>query len=218
MLIKNPVIAFVSDSTKQKSPKKVIEDMDLSQLITLVDTKLSQKSGLNRFHWNLKHKGPWNKDKKKRYKNGPMVAPGMYTALLTVGTQIYNQNFEVKIDPRVKDNGISETDIIEQIKFQNNIVVLLTKARKLQESLEKEAKSLKGKKGKAKVKRLEKIHNTLTLLKNKKGAYPQQMLVSQISYLLNITNNADQLPGQDALQRFEALTNQFKKIKNEIGI
>ncbi|PHR90406.1 MAG: hypothetical protein COA78_35385 [Blastopirellula sp.] len=64
---------------------------------------------------------PWNKDKKKRYKNGPMVAPGVYTAILTVGAQTYNQNFEVKIDPRVKDNGTTEADIIQQVTMQNNI-------------------------------------------------------------------------------------------------
>ena len=215
---KSPVIAFVSDSTEQKASKKVIENMDLSQLITLVNTQLSKRPGLNRFHWDLKHKGPWNKNKKRSYKNGPMVAPGKYTARLTVGTQSYNQDFEVKIDPRVKDNGISEADIIQQIKFQNKIVALLTNARKLEESLEKEAKSLKGKKAQVKVKRLANINYTLTLLKNKKGAYPQQMLVSQISYLLNINNNADQIPGQDAVQRIEELTTQFEKIKNEIGM
>ncbi len=214
---KNPVIAFVSDSTKQKSPDKVIEDMDLSQLITLVDTKLSQKPGLNRFHWDLKHKGPWNKDKKKRYKNGPMVVPGTYTAILTIGAQSFSQNFEIKIDPRVKGNGTTEADIIKQVTMQNNIVVLLSKARKLQESLEKEAKKLKGKTAKAKISRLEKINTALRLLKNEKGAYPQQMLVSQISYVLNMINNADQIPGQDAVQRFEVLTNQFEKLKNDVG-
>ena len=114
---KSPIIAFVSDSTEQKASKKVIENMDLSQLITLVNTQLSKRPGLNRFHWDLKHKGPWNKNKKRSYKNGPMVAPGKYTARLTVGTQSYDQDFEVKIDPRVKENGTSEADIIRQIKY-----------------------------------------------------------------------------------------------------
>ena len=213
---KNPVIAFVSDSTKQKKPDTVTEDMGLSQLITLVDTKLSQKPGLNRFHWDLKHKGPWSSNKKRRYKNGPMVAPGIYTVLLTVGTQTYTQNFEVKIDPRVKNNGTSATDIKEQIKFQNAVIVLLDDARKLQASLEKEAKSLKGQK--EKTKRLENINIALTLLKNKKGAYPQQMLVSQISYLFNMLNSSDQVPGQDAVQQFEVVKKQFETIKNESGL
>jgi hypothetical protein len=213
----NPVITFESDSTKQKSPDRVIEDMDLSQLVTIVDTKLSQKPGLNRFHWDLKHKGPWHNDKKKRYKNGPMVAPGIYTVVLTVGAQTYNQKFEVKIDPRVKTN-VTDADIIQQIRFQNTIVALLTEARKLEKVLEEEAESLKNKKTKAKVNRLEKINNTLKLLKNEDGAYPQEMLISQISYLFNLINDADQIPGQDAVNRLEVLTNQFETIKNDISI
>jgi photosystem II stability/assembly factor-like uncharacterized protein len=213
----NPVIAFESDSTKQKSPDKVIEDMNLSQLVTIVDTKLSQKPGLNRFHWDLKHKGPWHKDKKKRYKNGPMVAPGIYSVQLTVGSQTFSQKFEVKIDPRVKTN-VTEADIIQQIEFQNTIVELLTNARKLEKSLEEEAEGLKDKMAKTKVNRLEKINSTLKLLKNEDGAYPQEMLISQISYLLNLIDDADQLPGQDAVNRLEVLTNQFETIKNNISM
>ena len=48
--------------------------------------------------------------------------------------------FEIKIDPRVKESGVSEADINKQIDFQNKIINLLSEARKLQVSLEKELK------------------------------------------------------------------------------
>jgi len=209
------VSTILSDSTQLKSTVKEVEDMNLSQILRYVDKKLVEKPGMHRFDWDLRQKGAWNKDKKRSYKNGPIVPPGIYTAKLTVGKDSSEQSFEVLIDPRVEDGGISEKDIAEQLTMQNKIIALLSEARKLEASIEKEAKSLKGKKAKAKVSRLEKINSVLKQLKNDKGAYPQQMLSSQISYLLNMISRADQLPGQDAIDRLEELQIQFNKLKEE---
>ena len=56
----------------------------------------------------------------------------------------------------------------------------------------------------------------LKQLKNENGAYPQQMLSSQISYVLNMISRADQIPGQDAIERLDDLQNQFNKIKEDV--
>jgi len=209
------VSTILSDSTQLKSTVKEVEDMNLSQILRYVDKKLVGKPGTHRFEWDLRQKGAWHKDAKKRFKNGPIVAPGVYIAKLTVGENAFEQSFEIHIDPRVKDEGISEKDIADQLIMQNKIILLLSEARKLEASIEKEAKSLKGKKAKAKVNRLEKINSVLKQLKNDEGAYPQQMLSSQISYVLNMISRADQMPGQDAFERLEDLQNQFNKIKEE---
>lgn len=213
---KNVVSTILSDSTKLKSTVKEVEDMNLSQIFRYVDKKLVGKPGFHRFDWDLRQKGAWNKSKSRRYKGGPMVAPGNYTARLTVGEQSFEQNFEIIMDPRVKDEGITVANINEQIAMQNKVMSLLSDARKLEASLEKEAKSLKKKKAKAKVARLEKINNALKQLQNeKKGAYPQQMMLSQMSYLLNMISRADQLPGEEAKNRYEELVVQFNKLKQE---
>lgn len=189
--------------------------MNLSQILRYVDKKLIGKPGLNRFEWDLRQKGAWVKEAKRRFKNGPIVAPGTYTAKLTVGEQSFEQSFEIIIDPRVNAEGISKSDIEEQITMQNKVIDLLSEARKLQDKLEKEAKSLKKKKAKAKVDRLVKVNSVLKQLKNEKGAYPQQMMVSQISYLLNMISRADQLPGKEATDRYEELIQQFDKVKQD---
>jgi len=213
---KEVLSTILSDSTKLKSTIKEVEDMNLSQILRYVDKKLVAKPGLHRFDWDLRQKGAWAKDKKRRYKGGPMVAPGIYAARLTVAGQSFEQSFEVLIDPRVKDEGITSSNINEQISMQNKVINLLSDARKLEADLEKEAKALKKKKAKAKVARLEKVNTALKQLQNeKKGAYPQQMMLSQMSYLLNMISRADQLPGEEAKNRYEELVIQFNKLKQE---
>ncbi|TJY33367.1 hypothetical protein [Pontimicrobium aquaticum] len=212
---KNVVSTILSDSTKLKSTVKEVEDMNLSQVFRYVDKKLIGKPGFHRFEWDLRQKGAWNKSESRRYKGGPMVAPGSYTAKLTVGEQSIEQSFEILMDPRVKAEGITVANIEEQIAMQNKVIDLLSNARKLETSLEKEAKSLKKKKAKAKAERLEQIEKTLKQLQNAKGAYPQQMMLSQMSYLLNMISRADQLPGEEAKNRYEELVMQFNKLKQE---
>jgi len=191
------------------SSVKEVENMDLSQVFRYVDKRLSTKEGINRFNWNLKQKGAWSSNKSRKFKNGPMVAPGMYTAKLTVNGKSFEQPIEIVIDPRVKDDGISKSDIENQIIKQNQIQDLLSEARQLQDKLEKEVNSLKGKKST----RLAKINTLLKQLKNDSGAYPQQMFISQVSYLLYMISGADQKPGQDAENRFIELSAQFNTIK-----
>jgi len=199
------VVHIFSDSTKLKSTVTEVYDMNLSQQLRYVDRRLVSKPGLNRFRWDMRQKGAWSKDERRSYKNGPLVAPGRYTAKLTIGDQVFEAPFEILIDPRVAESGISTADIEQQIEMQNKIIDLLSKARKLQDRLEHDANALAGKKSKAKKDEAEKIELILKQLRNDTGAYPQQMLVSQIGYLLNMISNADQKPGEEAKKRLKEL-------------
>ena len=113
------------------------------------------------------------------------------------------------MDPKVKEEGITKADIVNQIAMQQKVMDLLSEARQLQDALEKEAKSLKGKKSARAIK----VEAALKELKNDSGAYPKQMFVSQVSFLLNSFSGADQVPGQDAEKRYTELVSQFQKIK-----
>ncbi len=210
------VASIVGDSTQLKSTVEKVEDMNLSQTFRYVDKKLESKPGMNRFLWDLRQKGAWAKEEKRRFKNGPMVTPGRYSVMLIVGEETFQQSFDLLMDPRVKAQGISKNDIEKQLALQNKVIDLLSEARKLQNELEEEAKQLDGKKAKVKKERLEKVETVLKQLKNDEGAYPQQMLVSQISYLLNMISSADQVPGRDAEQRVLVLQTQFNKIKEQV--
>ena len=59
---------------------------------------------------------------------------------------------------------------------------------------------------------MEKINTALEVIKTKDLVYPTPMLVDQISYLYNMTNDADQVPGHDTYERYEELKNQFEGI------
>jgi hypothetical protein len=81
------------------------------------DRKLTNKTGLNRFVWDLRYpvvdfpKGTiiWG------FLGGPRVAPGTYQATLKIGDWQQQQTFEVLIDPRV---SASPKDLDDQFAFQ----------------------------------------------------------------------------------------------------
>ena len=145
-----------------------------------------------------------------------MVPPGRYTAKLTLGDQSMMQEFEVLPDPRVKADGITEQMFEKQQDMQKKILALLTEARLFQDQLEKESKTLEEKGDQAPNGRLEKVTSVLKQLKNDEGAYPQQMLVAQISYIYNMVNGADQQIGKDVELRFTELETQLKNLKSEV--
>lgn len=205
---------FISDSTEQKLPMIITEDMNTSKTIYLIDKSLSAKAGLNRFEWDMKHTGPWTKETRRRYLNGPTAAPGVYTVRLTLNDKILDQNFQLSIDPRVKERGLTEADIITQVDMQQKISDLITRSQKLLDKLEGEEKKLKG--DKDKTDRMVKVEAGLKELKTESGAYPQPMLVDQISYLYGIINDADQLPGMEVQKRFEELNLKLTEISSRL--
>jgi photosystem II stability/assembly factor-like uncharacterized protein len=213
---KESLVTILSDSTLLKSTVEEVEDMNLSTTFRYVNKKLSNKKGLNRFGWDLRSKGPWSSNKRRSFKGGPMVPPGRYTAKLTVGNKILTQDFEVLLDPRVKQEGITSEILQRQERIQGKVLSLLSDARMLQDRLEKEAKKLKDKTNQKSKKRLVIVNNALKELRNEKIAYPQQMLVAQISYLYNMVNGPDQVIGKDVLDRHKELLNQFAEIKRKL--
>ncbi|MCB0372411.1 MAG: hypothetical protein KDD31_05345 [Muricauda sp.] len=210
------VASIVADSTQLKSTEEKVEDMALSATFVYMDKKLETKKGINRFEWDLRQKGPWDKNKNRRYKNGPMVPPGKYTAKLTVGDTSFEQPFEVLIDPRLVEEGVSLENILEQQELQFKVIDLLSDARMLQDKLEKKIKELeKSKIGDAKIDHFKEI---LKQLKNDEGAYPQQVMVAQISYLYYVLGSGDKEPGQEEKDRYQELLVQFNTLKQKAGI
>jgi hypothetical protein len=205
------VATILSDSTLLESSEEEVENMNLSRSYRYVNEKLENKPGLNRFAWDLRQKGPWHQNPKRRFRGGPLVPPGTYTVTLTFGENTMKESFELLIDPRVSEEGISQADIERQLDMQIQVIDLLNKAGKLQEDLVKEAESLEGKADQSA--RLNEVNSLLKQLKNEEGAYPQEMLLSQISYLYRMISGADQLPGNDARERYKELLAEFESLK-----
>lgn len=204
------VYHIVSDTTKLKEKAKVIRDMATEDVRFVTDDDLSVKKGLNRFKWDFGSTGPWHQNKKRRYKNGPMVPPGKYAAILTIGDWTSSHEFELLIDPRLENAGVSPEDIQKQAELQQKVMALLEEARKLEDSIEKQLKKTKNDDKKKSLKA------TLAKLQTAEGIYMQPMLTAQISYLNSMINRADQLPGKDAYDRYAELVQEFQNIKSEM--
>ncbi len=213
----NVVNTFFSDSNQTKIEEKVITDMATNETIYLIDKSLKVKPGINRFHWNMRYTGPWDKRESRRFRNGPMAMPGSYTARLTVGDKVLQQSFALLMDPRVSGT-VSEQQLKDQLDLAMRTIALLSDVRKLESELDKEYKKLDMKKktgslNEVEEERLSNVTGVLKKLKTGEDIYPQPMLTDQVSYLYNMLNGADQAPGKDAEERFSELNLALKELK-----
>jgi len=172
---------------------------------------LSSKKGTNRFKWDLRHAGAWSRKSKSSYTNGPMVAPGDFSARLTVDGKEYKQSFSLLINPNLKQSGVTLADINEQESLALKVTSLLDESRRLEDEVKAKVKTSKGKALKA----LQEIKSDLT---TGEGIYMKPMLVSQVSYLSSMLNRADQKPGKDAYDRYEELSTKFKSLKEKYKV
>lgn len=178
---------------------------------------LKKKEGVNRFRWNMRHYGGWNKNERRSFKgNGPMVSMGSYTARLTANGKTLIQQFEIEMDPR--NTLVSEADVKAQEElalairdFQdevNQLVNVLDEKRKaLNNSLDTEKVSRR------KRRKQDALDTVYYKLVTSPGTYMQPMLQSQTGYLNSMLGRADQRPGKDAYDRLEELKAQFEEIK-----
>jgi photosystem II stability/assembly factor-like uncharacterized protein len=110
---------------------------------------LSASAGSHRFMWDM-HYTPLNVPPSypisATYKNtapeatSPWVMPGTYTARLTVDGKVYTQNFQVKMDPRVKTS-------IKDLQLQHDLSLMcynsIKKCIKMLEGLNENAEDVK---------------------------------------------------------------------------
>ena len=204
---------FFSNNIENKIPEETIENMSLNQVEYIVDNSLSAHQGINRYRWNMTESGPWHKDHKRKYKNGPFAAPGTYTLRLTMEGKVYEQSFDLLMDPRI-ETFVTNEDIAQQVNLQRQVKDLLSDARVTLDKLEKEKKMLTAKNEKSidDKDRLSKVNSMITQLKTKDGIYELPRLIDQISYLYNMLGDTDQMPGKDAFERFEELRQNLQTI------
>jgi photosystem II stability/assembly factor-like uncharacterized protein len=210
--------AFSSDSIPAAN-SGTSRDMGTNFTEFLVSESLTKNKGLNRFRWDMTMAGPWSKNENRRYRNGPMVAPGVYTAVLTYGTNTFSEEFELVMDPKVVALGVRETEVIQQVEFQREIRDKLSEVYRFEEDLETEIEALKSKNqlSKTEESRLADLEGTLSQVQTAEGIYMQPMLADQWRYLYSMMNQADQVPGKDAIQQFKALESQLGSLTSMVN-
>ena len=195
------------NSYKSINKNQNIENYEMStnEFTFISNSNISKKIGVNRFKWDMRHRGSWNKNSRFSYRNGPMAKPGIYKVILTIDGSSFTENFEIISDPRIKD--VSPEVYEEQEKILLEIRDFMTDVRlfedKVSKMLEKKPKN-------------KKYLSIDRELKTKEGTYMQPMLIDQIRYLQSMLSRADQKPGKDALNRLKDLKSEFNTLKNKL--
>lgn len=178
---------------------------------------LKKSQGWHKLNWDMRHWGAWDEESPKGSSYGPFVSPGEYTIQLQADTVVLEQKVTVLIDPRLEAAAICIDDLIQQEKLALNVRDLQSEAKKLSANIKvtlDEIKALPEKKQKKKRAEREDLESLYAELNTADGRYMKPMLLSQISYLNSMINRADQVPGQDAYQRYEELKNAYIKLKD----
>ncbi|HSG47419.1 MAG TPA: hypothetical protein VLA43_06395, partial [Longimicrobiales bacterium] len=84
----------------------------------------SLRAGVNRFGWNMRTEGWTDFDGRIFWAAGPVgpaVLPGNYTARLTVDGATFEQDFEIKMNPRAVADGVTMADLEERFRFATEL-------------------------------------------------------------------------------------------------
>ena len=180
-------------------------EMSTNEFTYILNNNISKKVGVNRFKWDMRHRGSWNKDSRYSYRNGPLVKPGKYKVTITIDGISFSENLEIISDPRI---DLSTEVYEEQEKILLEIRDFMTEVRFFEDEV---SKILINKPKNKKYLSISKKLNT------DKGTYMQPMLIDQIRYLQSMLSRADQKPGEDAINRLKELKSEFYILKNILG-
>jgi photosystem II stability/assembly factor-like uncharacterized protein len=184
---------------------------------------IRRAAGMQRFNWDMRYPGAWTAATPQGGGGGPMVAPGTYRVRLTSGAQTQTRSFELKVDPRVTRDGVTQADIEAQVTFLLRLRDAISDARRLQQGIEEAMK----KTGVAAVgpavpgstpAELTFAHPLQSLwarVADQSGTYPQPMLISQLNNVNRMVGQADQKVGRDAFDRFNDLVKELQELQTE---
>ena len=140
--------------------------------------------------------------------NGPIISPGQYKVVLNTNGQTMEQIVEILIDPKVKQSGVTIEDLKAQETLCIGVTELLSKANLLAAQIDS---ALTNGSNPTKKDQLEALYASLV---RASGRYTQPMLISQIDYLLDLLDQADQAPGKDAQLRYSDLKDALEEINS----
>lgn len=212
--VKDVIINFTNsdgeiiNSFRSMDKNKNIEEYEMStnEFTFISSNNIPKEKGVNRFSWDMRHRGSWSKNPNFSFRNGPLVKPGVYNVTLTIDGKSHSETFEILSDPRLSEITSSiyndqETILLEIRDFLSDVRIF---ENEISMMLEKKPKN----------KNLLSISRRLS---TSEGTYMQPKLIDQIRYLQSMLSRADQKPGLDALNRLNELKSEFKLLKSKSG-
>jgi photosystem II stability/assembly factor-like uncharacterized protein len=167
---------------------------------------LPRKSWHTRFLWDLRHVGPGGGA------GGPLVVPGTYQARLTMGDWSQSRTVEVKLDPRVAADGVTQADLDEQLDLSLKVRDATAEARALAGTIGQARKRYKADGVRSKA-----LQTLWDRVVTAPIVYPQPMLIDQFSSIGRMIGQADQKPGKDAWDRYNDLMKELAAVKSELA-
>ena len=143
-----------------------------------------------------------------------LSAPGRYAVRLITGEQVLDRDFELKVDPRLSQQDVDVDDLRLQLQTLADVSVLLTRMRQLagdlnfriaqyeQDEDETGADDL-----------LDELKDQLAQLEDEEHHHPKPKLINHTQNLYELLNEADQIPGSDAVQRLATLESKFAALE-----
>ena len=212
--VKDVIINFTNsdgeiiNSFRSMDENKNIEEYEMStnEFTFISSNNIPKEKGVNRFSWDMRHRGSWSKNPNFSFRNGPLVKPGVYNVTLIIDGKSHSEAFEILSDPRLSEITSSiyndqETILLEIRDFLSDVRIF---ENEISMMLEKKPKN----------KNLLSISRRLS---TSEGTYMQPKLIDQIRYLQSMLSRADQKPGLDALNRLNELKSEFKLLKSKSG-
>jgi photosystem II stability/assembly factor-like uncharacterized protein len=187
------------------------DDQDMSRRSAGAPARLLKTAGMHRLVWDLRAAGAGSVATTRG--GGPLVVPGKYQARLTVGGVVETKPFEVRIDPRVAADGVTQADLEEQYDLTIRLQQALAEARATAGRISASRERLAGRPGN------ETAVAALATLESKLvtagGPYPEPMLIDQLSGIQRMVTAADQKVGRSAFEYLDELTRALAAIQAE---
>ena len=165
-----------------------------------VPQRLSKRAGLNRFRWDLRHESAM----------GPLAVPGKYTVRLSAEGWTQSQPLEVRIDPRLQKDGVTQADLEEQLALNLKIREAINEANKAVRRIDDALKQMDSQPDAAeKVGRLRQLRARLVTAS---GPYPQPMLIDQLQSIYRMAMGADRKVGRSTFEYLDVLRKELSGI------
>ena len=156
--------------------------------------RVTKTIGINRFAWDVRNQA------------GVTLPPGQYQVRLKTGNTSLTQPFNVAIDPRFADDGVTVADLQEQFEHNMRMRELVTSvnqlATKVREAIGKSPND-------------QRLIALAGKLLTEPVRYGKPGLQANITYLASMTSNVDQKIGRDAIERYQVLKKELDTLRAE---
>lgn len=172
--------------------------------------------GLHRYRWNFHYRGPYD-PVNRRFSTGPVAVPGMYKIRLEVGGAHQEAELVLKQDPRTAREGVTQEMLVKQRDLSIEVLELKARVLNLQVKIDAALKKYGQSRSSRKIKTYDQLKQLKSRVITAPGPYPTPELLDQLSYLYGMLSRADQVPGQDAYERYQELKKTYENLEMEYG-